>query len=179
MMKRNIIFLLVIMLLALVFISQTYRFKPRSDAPPAVLSALDSLANKALGNLEVPVGAVLVYGDSIIGVGFNTIVRDTLLSGHAEINALNDAHKKLRPVWSQLDRSRLIMYSTYEPCEMCKGAMMNMHISHVVFEGPKPFGDQVKTTLKSWAFDFNKRRFYAPGMQEKLFQRHPNYPKNR
>ncbi len=178
-MQRSILFLLITALLALALVSQTYRLKPRSNAPPTILSALNALATKALENQEVPVGAVLVYGDSIIGVGFNTIFRDTLLSGHAELNALNDAHKKHRPLWPQLDRSKMTLYSTYEPCEMCKGAMLNMNISYVVFEGTKPLADQVKTTLKSWAFDVKKRRFYAPGMQEKLFQQHPGYPGKR
>ena len=161
------------------FASQAYRLKPRRNAPPAILATLNALATKALKKEEVPVGAVLTYGDSIIGLGFNTIVRDTMLSGHAELNALNDAHKKFRAEWGQLDRSKMTMYSTYEPCDMCKGAMLNMNICNVVFEGPKSVVDQLKATLKSWAFDLKKRRFYAPGMQENLFRQHPGYPGRR
>ncbi len=93
-MKRIRYFLLFLCLLAIVMGSQTYRIKPRVEIPPGLKLRLEALAANALALHEVPVAAVLTYGDSIIGAGFNTVVRDTLLSGHAEMNAINEAHKK-------------------------------------------------------------------------------------
>ena len=174
-MRRLPVFLLITTFLTFLFLSQTYRLRPRVDIPPALADTLNALATEALKNLEVPVGAVLVYADSIIGVGYNTVVRDTMVSGHAEINALNDAHRKNRATWKQLDPSKMVLYSTYEPCEMCKGAMLNLNIRHAVFEGPKPAWDHTKTSIKSGLYELKKQRLYAPDMQENLFRKHPGY----
>ena len=173
--NRILLFLLSLALLSLLFLSQVYRLKPKTKAPDAVIKALNDLAMQALNAREVPVGAVLVYKDSIIGRGFNTVLQDTLLSGHAEINALNEAHRKYRPLWKTLDRSKMTLYSTYEPCEMCKGAMLNLNISYAVFEGPKPLSERLKTTLKNWGYELHKTRLDAPEMQENLFKQHPDY----
>lgn len=174
-MRRLPVLLLIATVVVLLFHSQTYRLRPRIDIPPALADTLNALATIALKNLEVPVGAVLMYGDSIIGVGYNTVARDTLVSGHAEINALNDAHRKNRAIWKQFDPSRMVLYSTYEPCEMCKGAMLNMSIRHAVFEGPKSAWDHIKTSTKSGLYELKKQRLYAPYMQENLFRKHPGY----
>lgn len=174
-MRRLPVFLLIATCIILLFHSQTYRLRPRADIPPALADTLNALATEALKNLEVPVGAVLVYGDTIIGTGYNTVVRDTLVSGHAEINALNDAHRKNRARWKQFDPSRMVLYSTYEPCDMCKGALLNLHIRHAVFEGPKPAWDHIKTSVRSGLYELQKQRFYAPDMQENLFRKHPGY----
>ncbi|MFN0174092.1 MAG: nucleoside deaminase [Saprospiraceae bacterium] len=174
-MKRTLLFLLLLTFLFIAFMSQIYRVWPKAEPPEYVISALNALAIKALEMREVPIGAVLVYGDSIIGKGYNTVVRDTLVSGHAEINALNMAHKNHRASWKSFDRSKMILYSTYEPCEMCKGAMINLNIEYAVFEGPKPVWDRLKTTLKSWYYEFKKRRLNAPEMQQNLFRQHPDY----
>lgn len=89
-----------------------------------------SLANLA-GNLhDVPVGA-LVYDRTgkVIGRGYNT--RESLHDpvGHAEINALREAATTLNS-WN-LDGCTIVV--TLEPCTMCAGAILNSHISRVVF----------------------------------------------
>jgi tRNA(Arg) A34 adenosine deaminase TadA len=170
---------LILLLLGLVFQSQIYRLRPRAAIPEGIKNALQSLANQALLAREVPVGAVLVYGDSIIGRGFNTVVRDTNLSGHAEINALIDAHQRHLSDWKSFDRSKMLLYSTYEPCGMCAGAMLNLNITRAVFEGPKSATDGLYHTLKGWGYEFKKARFNAPGMQDSLFWRHPDFPQRR
>ena len=177
-MKRVLFFLLLISWFFMLFLTQAYRISPRKEIPPFITEALHKLAMQGLSGGEVPVGAVLVYGDSIIGAGYNTVVLDTLLSGHAEMNAINEAHRRNRAAWKSFDHSQMTLYSTYEPCEMCKGAMINLNIGYAVFEGPKPLTDRLKTTLKTWYYELKKRRFNAPGMQERLFQQHPDY-KNR
>lgn len=83
---------------------------------------------------EVPVGAVIVYKDEVIGVGHNTREGDDDISGHAEINALKDAGKHLGR-W-QLDGASL--YVTLEPCLMCAGAIRQSRVSSIVFGASDP-----------------------------------------
>lgn len=168
--------LLLLFLAALVFQAQAYRLRPSRRIPAHILTELQSLADMSLASGEVPVGAILVYGDDIIGRGINTVVRDKNLGGHAELNALNDAHLHFQDQWKQLDRSRLVLYSTYEPCEMCKGGMLNFNIYQAVFEEPKTVREHVVRSLKRLRYEWKKERLFAPGMQAKLFERHPDYP---
>ena len=90
--------------------------------------ALD-LAKKAAANGEIPVGAVIVKDNEIIGIGMNTREKDQNALGHAEINAINEACKKLGS-W-RLDDCEI--YVTMEPCPMCAGAILNARIPTVVF----------------------------------------------
>lgn len=174
-MRRVFLIFPYVMLTALFFISQTYRFRPLAEVPEERKDTLNRLAEKALARLEVPVGAVLLYRDSIIGAGFNTVVRDSMLSGHAEINAINNAYQNCGSGWKAMNRAEMTLCCTYEPCEMCMGALAHFGIRHVVFEGPKPVMDQVKSKLRGWQLEWQKRRMDAPEMQENLFRRHPAY----
>ena len=87
------------------------------------------LAIKAGQNGEIPVGAVIVKDDKIIGMGMNTREKDKNALGHAEINAINEACKNTGS-W-RLDGCT--MYVTMEPCPMCAGAIINARIKTVVF----------------------------------------------
>lgn len=78
---------------------------------------------------EIPVGAVIVKDDKIIGTGMNTREKDRNALGHAEINAINEACKNTGS-W-RLDGCTI--YVTMEPCPMCAGAIINARISTVVF----------------------------------------------
>lgn len=88
-----------------------------------------TLANKAKEAGEVPVGAVVVRGDEIIGRGYNR--RESLCSvlQHAECAAIEDAAKTLGD-WRLTDCT---LYVTLEPCPMCAGAILNARIPRVVF----------------------------------------------
>jgi tRNA(adenine34) deaminase len=90
--------------------------------------ALELAQLAALGN-EVPVGAVLVLGDEIIGEGWNRPIGDQDPTAHAEIVALRAGAQRLRNY--RLDRSTL--YVTLEPCAMCVGAVLNARVTRVVF----------------------------------------------
>ena len=57
-------------------------------------NAID-LAHRAASENEVPVGAVLVDGDKIVGKGYNKVIQSNDVSAHAEINAIRDASNKL------------------------------------------------------------------------------------
>ena len=88
------------------------------------------LAEQAGAAGDVPVGALVVdeAGD-ILAEGFNT--RESLHdpAGHAEVNALRAA-ARARGNWNLADCTLVV---TLEPCTMCAGAILNAHISRVVF----------------------------------------------
>lgn len=86
-------------------------------------------ANKASEELEVPVGAVIVYNNEIISYGRNH--RESLKNSlyHAEIEAIHHACNKLKR-WRLTDCT---MYVTLEPCPMCTGAIINSRISRLVY----------------------------------------------
>ncbi len=87
------------------------------------------LAQKAGNEGEIPVGAVIVKDGEIIATGRNRRETHNNALGHAEIEAINNACKRL-------DRWRLDdceLYVTLEPCPMCAGAIINARLKKVVF----------------------------------------------
>jgi len=92
------------------------------------------LAQKAQSLGEVPIGAVLVKDDQIIGEGYNTPIGRHDPTAHAEIMALRDAAQRL-------GNYRLLnttLYVTIEPCIMCAGALVHARIKEVVFGAAEP-----------------------------------------
>jgi tRNA(adenine34) deaminase len=90
--------------------------------------ALDE-AKMAYSKNEVPVGAVLVKNDEVISRSHNKSISKNDPSGHAEMNALRDAAKKI-------DNYRLngaSLYVTLEPCLMCFGACIHSRIDRLIF----------------------------------------------
>lgn len=86
-------------------------------------------AKKALKKGEVPIGAVVVLGDKIIGRGYNQPITTKDPTAHAEIIALKEASNRL-------DNYRLneaIIYTTLEPCLMCAGALVHARIKKIIF----------------------------------------------
>lgn len=92
------------------------------------------LARDAEANDEVPVGAVVVLRNEIVGRGANAPISDKDPSAHAEVIALRDAAKALGNY--RLSDARL--YVTLEPCLMCAGAMVHARIDTVVFGATDP-----------------------------------------
>jgi tRNA(adenine34) deaminase len=87
------------------------------------------LAQRAALDGEVPVGALLILEDEIIGEGWNRPIEGHDPTAHAEILALRAGAQRLRNY--RLERTTL--YATLEPCAMCMGAAMNARVSRVVF----------------------------------------------
>ena len=87
------------------------------------------LAQRAALDAEVPVGALLVRGDDVIGEGWNRPIMSQDPTAHAEVVALRAAAQRLRNY--RLERTTL--YVTLEPCAMCMGAVLNARVSRVVF----------------------------------------------
>ena len=87
------------------------------------------LAREAADEGEVPVGAVVVLGDEVVGRGRNRREKGKNALAHAELEAIDEACKRLGGwrLW-QCD-----MYVTLEPCPMCTGAIINSRIKRLVY----------------------------------------------
>jgi tRNA(adenine34) deaminase len=93
-----------------------------------------ALAEKAQAEGEVPVGAVLVQNDTILGEGWNQPISGNDPTAHAEIQAIRHACKNA-------ENYRLpgtTLYITLEPCIMCAGAIVHSRIARLVFAAPEP-----------------------------------------
>ena len=86
-------------------------------------------AEKALEEKEVPVGAVVVKNNKIIGRGYNQIERLKDATAHAEMIALTAASNHLNN-WRLTECS---IYVTLEPCIMCTGALLASRINELFF----------------------------------------------
>ncbi|MAJ90738.1 MAG: tRNA adenosine(34) deaminase TadA [Legionellales bacterium] len=87
------------------------------------------LAKKSESHDEVPVGAIIIHGNEIIGQGWNQSISSHDPTAHAEIIALKDAGNIVRNY--RLTEST--MYVTLEPCVMCAGAIVHARIAKLVF----------------------------------------------
>ena len=93
-----------------------------------------ALAHQAFLSDEVPIGAVVVSNENIVGRGFNQTLSQGSVLAHAEIIAIEDACKNI-------GNHRLvdtILFSTIEPCHMCAKAIIDARISHIIFGAREP-----------------------------------------
>jgi tRNA(adenine34) deaminase len=96
-------------------------------------SALE-LAKRAKEEGEVPIGALVVLDNAIVGQGWNRPIAAADPTAHAEIQAMRAAARKL-------DNYRLTgatLYVTLEPCDMCVGAMFHARIARAVYGATDP-----------------------------------------
>ncbi|MCX8056867.1 MAG: tRNA adenosine(34) deaminase TadA [Ignavibacteria bacterium] len=91
-------------------------------------------AEKAFERNEVPIGAVIVYEDKIIGRGYNQTLSLKDPTAHAEIIAITSAANYLNDY--RLEGCKI--YVTLEPCPMCAGALINARISQLYFSAFDP-----------------------------------------
>lgn len=83
---------------------------------------------------EVPVGAIVVLDNEIVGVGYNRCITDNDPSLHAEMVAIRQAAKSL-------NNYRLInasLYVTLEPCSMCAGLLVHSRIKQLIYGASDP-----------------------------------------
>ena len=103
-----------------------------------------SLAQSARDGGDVPVGAIVVYDNAIIGRGFNLREQTNDPTAHAEIVALREAGQYLGH-WRVLDAT---LYVTLEPCAMCAGALVNARISRLVYGCSDPKAGAVESLFQ-------------------------------
>lgn len=99
------------------------------------------LAQKAALRGEVPVGALLVRGDSEVSFGSNRREQWHTPLGHAELIALQRGSQSLQ-AWRLLDCT---LYVTLEPCVMCAGAMVQARIKRLVYGASDPKGGAIQS----------------------------------
>lgn len=92
------------------------------------------LANNSLVTDDIPVGAIIVKNNEIIGEGWNTREKDNFILGHAEINAIKMASNYLNS-WNLYDCE---LYVTLKPCSMCLEAIKQSRIKNVYYLLEKP-----------------------------------------
>jgi tRNA(adenine34) deaminase len=93
---------------------------------------------------EVPVGCVVVLGNTVVAQAGNRTITDCDPSAHAEIVALRAAAKSL----GNYRLNGAVVYVTVEPCAMCAGAMIQARIARLVYGCDDPKGGAVHTCLE-------------------------------
>lgn len=92
-------------------------------------------ARKSLEEGGIPIGAVLVEDDKIVGRGHNRLIQDGSTILHAEMDCLESAGKL-----KGADYKRCTLYTTLVPCEMCSGLILLYNIPKVVAGENETFG---------------------------------------
>lgn len=101
-------------------------------------------ARKAEGEGEIPVGAVLLLNEKIVGRGHNHSIRSHDPSAHAEILALSHAGHSMRNY--RLPGSILVV--TLEPCMMCAGAMVQARVEEVIYGVADPKAGAIRSQFQ-------------------------------
>jgi tRNA(adenine34) deaminase len=108
---------------------------------------------------EVPVGAVIVLEDAIVGRGFNQPIGSHDATAHAEIVAIRDAGSRL----GNYRLSGATVYVTIEPCQMCVGAMIHARISRVVYGTREPKAGAIESAMRAHEHPALNHRLAATG----------------
>ena len=117
------------------------------------------LARLARDRGEVPVGAVVVLDEQVIGQGFNQPVSSNDPTAHAEIVALRDAASRMTNY--RLPGARL--YVTIEPCQMCVGAMVHARIAKVIYGTLEPKAGALESAMRAHEHPALNHRMEAQG----------------
>lgn len=122
---------------------------------------------KAFKKNEIPVGAIIVKNDKIISKGRNNRQKKHYILGHAEVNAIIKAEKKIKD-WRLNDFE---LYVTLEPCKMCKEIINEARIEKIYYIIPSLKKDDMKLD-KYVQIEYNNKLVEE---YKKIFQ---NYFKN-
>ncbi len=120
-------------------------------------------ARLAAARQEVPVGAVVVCGGQVVGLGFNRKETEKDATLHGEMIAIRQACQALGG-WRLPDST---LYVTLEPCPMCAGAMVQARITRLVYGAPDPKSGAAGSLLNIVADPrFNHRLQVTAGVRE-------------
>jgi tRNA(adenine34) deaminase len=118
-----------------------------------------ALAAEAERRGEVPVGAVVVLDDVIVGEGFNQPIGTHDPTAHAEIVAMRDASLRI----GNYRLARATLYVTIEPCQMFVGAMVHARIARLVYGAPEPKAGAVESVMRAHEHPALNHRIEAMG----------------
>ena len=118
-----------------------------------------SQAAEARAAGEVPIGAVVVSGEQVIGQGFNQPISAHDPTAHAEIIALRAAAKTI----GNYRLTDATVYVTVEPCLMCVGAMVHARVGLVVFGALEPKAGAIQSMTRAHEFGRLNHRLGALG----------------
>ena len=125
--------------------------------------ALDE-AQLSFNDNEVPVGAIIVKDNEVIGSGHNEVINTKNVTSHAEINAIIEASKNTNNY--RLNNAK--MYVTLEPCHMCCMAIVNARIENLYFGAKEPKTGAVVSVDSFLDKDFlNHKVNYSGGYMER------------
>ena len=108
---------------------------------------------------EVPVGAVVVVDDEIVGAGFNQPIGGQDPTAHAEIVAMREAAKRL----GNYRLRGATLYVTIEPCQMCVGAMVHARVARVVYGTREPKAGAIESAMRAHEHPALNHRLTATG----------------
>ena len=108
------------------------------------MQAALKLAKQGAARGEVPVGALLVHNQQIIGQGFNEPIGRHDATAHAEIVALREACARLKNYRLPLHTT---LYVTLEPCTMCIGALIHARVDRLVYAASEPRAGMVGSQI--------------------------------
>ena len=103
-----------------------------------------SEAERAFAAGEVPVGAIVVLQEKIVGRGLNRNLLDSDPTAHAEVVALRDAA-------ANIGNHRLVdceLFATIEPCAMCAGALTHARVRRLVYGADDPKAGAVRSVMQ-------------------------------
>jgi tRNA(adenine34) deaminase len=112
---------------------------------------------QALG--EVPVGAVVVVDNGIIGGGFNQPISAHDPTAHAEIVAMRKAAARA----GNYRLTGATLYVTIEPCQMCVGAMVHARVARVVYGAREPKAGALESAMRAHEHPSLNHRLEAVG----------------
>jgi tRNA(adenine34) deaminase len=104
---------------------------------------------------EVPIGAVVVLENKVIGAAGNRTISNCDPTAHAEIVALREAAQAI----GNYRLTGAAVYVTVEPCAMCAGALVQARIARLIYGADEPKGGAIRT---------NMRVLDAPGLNHRV-----------
>lgn len=120
-------------------------------------------ARKAYQRAEVPIGAVVICNDQVVGRGFNLREQTQDPTSHAEMIALREAAAN-EASWRLEDCQ---LYVTLEPCPMCAGAILQSRIKRLVYGASDPKAGAVRSLYQLLDDDrFNHQVEVEAGVME-------------
>jgi len=116
-----------------------------------------NIAREALGKGELPIAAIIFYGNEIIASSHTSEKEDKRLLIHAELKALLEADKMN---FSLKERKEMQLFTNLEPCMMCLGAAISFLIGEINYALEAPVDGAVKIAQAHWKWQNQNGVYY-------------------